>query len=75
MYEIRCRDGVINDFLSWCRHLLVPFLFHEVTSLHPPSFQRNDFSTCSIADDVFSIRCHDIPANVTSMMGSCPSLW
>ena len=21
-------------------------LFHGVTSLHPPSFQRNDFSTC-----------------------------
>ena len=27
----RCRDGVINDFLSWSRHLLVPLLFHEVT--------------------------------------------
>ena len=43
----RCRDRVINDFLSWSRYLLVPLLFHEVTSLHPPSFQRNDFSTCS----------------------------
>ena len=42
----RCRDRVINDFLSWSRHLLVPLLFHEVTSLHPSSFQRNDFSTC-----------------------------
>ena len=21
--------------------------FHDATSLHPPSFQRNDFSTCS----------------------------
>ena len=42
----RCRDRVINDFLSQSRHL-VPLLFHEVTSLHPPSFQRNDFSTCS----------------------------
>ena len=42
----RCRDGVINDFLSWSRHLLVPLLFHEVASLHPSSFQRNDFSTC-----------------------------
>ena len=30
----RCRDRVINDFLSWSRHLLVPLLFHEVTSLH-----------------------------------------
>ena len=28
-------------------HLLVPLLFHELTSLHSPSFQRNDFSTCS----------------------------
>ena len=36
----------MNDFLSQSRHLLVPLLFHEVTSLHPPSFQRNDFSTC-----------------------------
>ena len=26
---------------------LCPFFFHDVTSLHPPSFQRNDFSTCS----------------------------
>ena len=43
----RYRDRVINDFLSWSRHLLVPLLFHEVASLHPPSFQRNDFSTCS----------------------------
>ena len=43
----RCRDRVMNDFLSWSRHLLVPLLFHEMTSLHPPSFQRNDFSTCS----------------------------
>ena len=42
----RCRDGVMNAFLFWCRHPLVPLLFHEVTSLHPPSFQRNDFSTC-----------------------------
>ena len=43
----RCRDRVINDFLSRSRRLLVPLLFHELTSLHPPSFQRNDFSTCS----------------------------
>ena len=43
----RCRDRVINDFLSRSRNPLVPLLFHEVTSLHPPSFQRNDFSTCS----------------------------
>ena len=36
----------MNEFVSWCRHLLVSFLFHALTSLHPPSFHRNDFSTC-----------------------------
>ena len=41
----------MNEFLFWCKHPLVPFLFHEVTSLHPPSFQRNDFSTCNNYDD------------------------
>ena len=46
--EQRCRDGVMNEFVSWCRHLLVSFLFHALTSLHPPSFHRNDFSTCII---------------------------
>ena len=38
----------MNEFVSWCRHLLVSFLFHALTSLHPPSFHRNDFSTCNI---------------------------
>ena len=52
----RCRDGV-NDFLSWCRHLLVPFLFHDVTSLHPPSFHGNDFSTCVYTKSaIFTLR-------------------
>ena len=37
----------MNEFVSWCRHLLVSFLFHALVSLHPPSFHRNDFSTCS----------------------------
>ena len=23
----RCRDGIMSDFVSWCRHLLVPFFF------------------------------------------------
>ena len=36
--EQRCRDGVTNKFVSWCRHLLVSFLFHALTSLHLPSF-------------------------------------
>ena len=30
----RCRDGVINDFLSWCSMFCFSS-FHEVTSLHP----------------------------------------
>ena len=37
----------MNEFMFWCRNPLVPLLFHEVTSLHPPSFQKNDFSTCN----------------------------
>ena len=37
----RCRDEVMKYFLFWCRHLLVPFLFHDMTSLHP-------FSTCKL---------------------------
>ena len=43
----RCRDGVMNEFLFWCGNPLVCVLIHEVTSLHPPSFHRNDFSTYS----------------------------
>ena len=39
----RCRDRVINDFLSRSRHLLVPLLFHEVTSLHPLHFREMIF--------------------------------
>ena len=27
----------MNDYLFWCRHLLVPILFHDVTPLHPLS--------------------------------------
>ena len=42
----RCRDGVVSDFVSWCRHLLVSFLFHALTSLHPPPFHRKGFSIC-----------------------------
>ena len=37
----------MNYFLFWCRPLLVAFPFHDLTSLLPPSFQKNDFSTCS----------------------------
>ena len=39
----------MNEFLFLYRHPLVPLLFHEVTSTHPPSSQRNYFSTCRAA--------------------------
>ena len=39
----RCRDRVINDFLSLSRNLLVPLLFHELTSLHPLHFREMIF--------------------------------
>ena len=45
----------LDDFLSLGGNLLVPFLFHEVTSLHPSSFQRNDFSTCGNCDKKISL--------------------
>ena len=36
----------MNDFLSWCRHLLVS-LFHAMTSLHSPSCAaKGDCSLC-----------------------------
>ena len=54
-HKQRCKDRVINDFLSRSRHPLVPLLFHEVTSLHPPSFQRNDFSTCIVKNCLSSM--------------------
>ena len=34
-YERMYRDGVMNNFLSLCVHLLVPFLYHAVIFLHP----------------------------------------
>ena len=37
---------VYKDVCCLGGHLLVPFLFHDLTSLHPPSFHRNHFSTC-----------------------------
>ena len=39
----------MNDSLSWFMHLLVHFLFHYMTSLHPPS---NDFT---LAPLMFSV--------------------
>ena len=46
-------------------HLLVPFHFHDVTSLHPPSFHRNDFSTL-----LFSLLGQSPIKNVTFCAGS-----
>ena len=34
---------VINEFLFWCRHPLVPFIFHVVTSLHPLQLRKSFF--------------------------------
>ena len=71
--EQRCRDGVMNEFLFWCRHPLVPLLFHEVTSLHPPSFQRNDFSTCNVSlqnDELISASKSGDVMTVVSLLNS-----
>ena len=38
----RCRDGVMSDFVSLCRHLLVPF---DIPT-SPPHFIEMIFSTC-----------------------------
>ena len=70
----------MNEFVSWCRHLLVSFLFHALTSLHPPSFHRNDFSTCSThfsfiwvqSPKMFSLR--SAPAHVDFMHAHAQNL-
>ena len=55
----------MNEFVSWCRHLLVSFLFHALTSLHIPlHFIEMIFSTCSThfsiilvqSSEMFSLR-------------------
>ena len=45
--------------------IFLSFRFHELTSLYPPSFKRNDFSTCSThfsfwgkAQTIFAPRTH-----------------
>ena len=48
----------MNEFVSWCRHLLVSFLFYA--SLHPPSFHRNDFSTCSTNFSFILVQSPDV---------------
>ena len=64
-HKQRCRDRVINDFLSLFRHLLVSLHFHELTSLHPPSFQRNDFSTCITIRPSVDGLCRDGPSEIS----------
>ena len=39
----RCTDGVINDFLSRYRHVLVPLLFHEWHPYIPLHFREMIF--------------------------------
>ena len=72
--EQRCRDGVMNEFESWCRHLLVSFLFHALTSLHPPSF---DFSTCTNNSCSMSVEQVTAPYTVAKLIVNtfftCPS--
>ena len=36
-----------DEFLFLCRHPLVSFLIHDITSLHPTLIQINDYSSCS----------------------------
>ena len=33
----------ITKIFGWGMQLLVSFIFHDLPSLHPSSFQRNDF--------------------------------
>ena len=51
IYLQRCRDGVMNECLFWCRHPLVPLLFHEVTSLYPLHFREMIFSLVVVTDE------------------------
>ena len=66
----RCRDVVMNEFLFWCRD--------EVTSLHPPSFQRYDISTCyfHISDSITSSLIHSVIIPIVSTQnGDSAVIW
>ena len=68
----RCRDGVMNEFLFWCRHPLVPLLFHEVTSLNPFISEKMIFHL-SMYFSVWGkapikMRCEDIDAAMCLMV-------
>ena len=66
--KIQNRDvGMGLEFVSWCRHLLVSFLFHALTSLHPPSFHRNDFSTCTYTITSVPGTKTSVPINIGTM--------
>ena len=72
LHEIHCglernKDVGMGLWMSLCLGVgifLFPFFFMPLTSLHSPSFHRNDFSTCSThfsfilvqSPEVFSLR-------------------
>ena len=45
----------MDEFLFWCRYPLVRLLLNEMTSLHSPSFQGNDFSTCKTYSELIAV--------------------
>ena len=51
--------GLLMSFcLGIHMHLLVSFIFYDMTSLHPPLFHRNDYFTCYIfGENVGPERC------------------
>ena len=53
--------GMGYDFLSQYRHLLLPLLFHEVTSLHPTSFKEMIFPLVPLiwGKALIKMRCMD----------------
>ena len=70
----------MNEFVSWCMHLLVPFIFHEVTSLHPPSFLREISSQHRAFTDaliailcVCQTGCHFLPSNKSVVSAPPPT--
>ena len=57
--------GLWMSFLFWCRHPLVPLLFHEVTSLHPLHFREMIFPL--VKSSVQEVKQH--------RLANSPSFW
>ena len=55
----------MNEFVSWCRHLLVSFLFHAVTSLHPLT------SPFIFIEMIFPLVTMKITINKVQTLGAC----